>query len=382
MKQLPRLALGFLGLALAALPGTAVTFAADDVAPPAPAAPAAKAAVEWIADFDKAVEKAKAEKKDLFVDFTGSDWCSWCIKLHDEVLEHAAFLDAASKEYVLVSLDYPHSPERQAKVPNPARNQELVQKYEVEGYPTVLLLTADGEVFGRTGYQPGGPEAYVEHMTKLRTAGRAALLDAIALAKEFESAKDDARTAAIEKSLVMVEKAGADAAWTKKLIPAVRAAIAADPKNEKGTKLRAVKALLHAGVVDDAVLAEARTLDPKNEQGLLEQVVFAEIGAVHDEETCRATLKHIEELDALGIKDKDTRQMLYANAAFWNFQVLSDKEKAESFAKKLKAIADPANPRLKQLIEAILGPDAEAPAEKGAAPEKKPEGPQGPEGGK
>ena len=34
----------------------------------------------WMTDVPKAVEKAKAEKKLVMLDFTGSDWCGWCIK--------------------------------------------------------------------------------------------------------------------------------------------------------------------------------------------------------------------------------------------------------------------------------------------------------------
>ena len=59
----------------------------------------------WIADFDEAVKLAKAEKKDLFVDFTGSDWCGWCKKLDAEVFSKEEFLTAAKKSFVLVALD-------------------------------------------------------------------------------------------------------------------------------------------------------------------------------------------------------------------------------------------------------------------------------------
>ena len=42
----------------------------------------------WYADFDKATAAAEKEGKDLLVDFTGSDWCGWCIRLDEEVFEH------------------------------------------------------------------------------------------------------------------------------------------------------------------------------------------------------------------------------------------------------------------------------------------------------
>src|SRR5262245_30386000 len=118
---------------------------------PAPAAPeskkdAAHEADPWIADFDKAAELAKKEGKDLFVDFTGSDWCIWCQRLHEEVFKFDSFLDAEEKEYVLVSLDFPNSDEAKKRVPNPARNAELAQKYRIGGYPTILLMTSSGDV--------------------------------------------------------------------------------------------------------------------------------------------------------------------------------------------------------------------------------------------
>src|SRR6187455_3462039 len=127
-----------LGVALAV---TAPAWA-DDIAP-APAAET-KAEEKWVADFDKAVEQAKKEHKDLLVDFTGSDWCSWCVRLHEEVFSHDDFLAAAQKDYVLVSLDYPHGEEAKAKVPNAARNDELAKQHKIGGFPTVLLMTADG----------------------------------------------------------------------------------------------------------------------------------------------------------------------------------------------------------------------------------------------
>jgi thiol-disulfide isomerase/thioredoxin len=122
-----------------------------------------------MADFDKATQLAQKEGKDLFVDFTGSDWCGWCIKLHDEVFQHDAFLKPIQEDYILVALDYPRKEAAKALVPNPKRNQELKKKYAIRGYPTILLMTPDGEVYGKTGYRKGGPELYVEHVKKLQT---------------------------------------------------------------------------------------------------------------------------------------------------------------------------------------------------------------------
>jgi len=106
----------------------------------------------WLEDYDEAVKVARAEGKDLFVDFTGSDWCGWCIRLDSEVFEHDEWLDAVQGDYVLVKLDFPRKQEIKDLVPNPKRNEELKNKLGVTRFPTIMLLTADGDSFGRTGY--------------------------------------------------------------------------------------------------------------------------------------------------------------------------------------------------------------------------------------
>ena len=45
------------------------------------AASASAAGEGWMTDFEAAQVKAKAENKPMLLDFTGSDWCGWCIKL-------------------------------------------------------------------------------------------------------------------------------------------------------------------------------------------------------------------------------------------------------------------------------------------------------------
>ena len=56
----------------------------------------------WMTDFEAAKEKAKKEGKDLLIDFTGSDWCGWCIKLSKEVFEQEAFKKEAPQSFILV----------------------------------------------------------------------------------------------------------------------------------------------------------------------------------------------------------------------------------------------------------------------------------------
>ena len=98
----------------------------------------------WSSDLTKAFEKAKAEKKCLLVEFTGSDWCPPCMAMRKNVFSKKEFVTAASKKYILVELDFPKGDKALAD-----KNQPLAQKYKIEGFPTVILFSPEGKEFTR-----------------------------------------------------------------------------------------------------------------------------------------------------------------------------------------------------------------------------------------
>jgi len=121
---------------------------------------------EWMTDFEAAKQKAAAENKDLLVNFTGSDWCSWCIKLVDEVFKHDAFKKGVADNFVLVELDFPQDKSKLDESTQ-KQNEMLQEKYSIQGFPTILLLDDQGRPYAQTGYQAGGPEKYLAHLDKL-----------------------------------------------------------------------------------------------------------------------------------------------------------------------------------------------------------------------
>lgn len=289
----------------------------------------------WISDFDVAAKQAKAEKKDLLVDFTGSDWCGWCIRLKSEVFDHAAFTDAVTKDYVLVSLDFPRTQPAIGKVPNPTRNAALAAEYKVSGYPTILLMTPDGEVFGQTGYQAGGPAKYVEHLNKLREKGRGALQ----LRLDYENAKPEQKEAAWLKVVAHVEAAAKADIVIQRLLPIVREGLASAPANAAEHKRAAVAALLNVGEKDAPLFALGRELDPKNEHGLQQRVLALEYRGARSEEDAKAILAQVEALDQAGLLKQDKFAFeLYALSAMFVSQVGPDPVKAKAFATKALAI--------------------------------------------
>lgn len=115
----------------------------------------------WTEDFPSAMNRAAAEGKLVMALFTGSDWCSWCVRLEQEVFSKPEFQDWASQHCVLLRVDFP----RKKILPTAQINQnrQLSERYgdRVAGYPSVLFLDDMGQVVGQLGYVPGGPQAWI-----------------------------------------------------------------------------------------------------------------------------------------------------------------------------------------------------------------------------
>jgi protein disulfide-isomerase len=118
--------------------------------------------LNWENNLETAIQQAKKENKAVLVNFTGSDWCIWCKRLSSEVFQQKAFKDYANESLVLVMLDFPRNIEQSAETQ--AYNNNLAQKYGIQGFPTILIIDGEGKLVGQTGYLPGGPEKYVENI--------------------------------------------------------------------------------------------------------------------------------------------------------------------------------------------------------------------------
>ncbi len=186
----------------------------------------------WTSDYAGAKKQAAESKKDLLIDFTGSDWCGWCIKLNDEVFKKDPFKAGVKDTFVLVELDFPKD-ETKLTEEVKKQNKELGEKYAVQGYPSIVLTDAEGRPYASTGYQEGGPEKYVEHLNELRK-GKAKRDEAFAAAEKLEGvAKAKALVAALDA--IGLEE-GAISSFYGTVVEQIKAA---DPKDETGYAKRA-----------------------------------------------------------------------------------------------------------------------------------------------
>jgi len=130
-------------------------------------APLARAESDWLNDYKKAQQEAKASNKFLLLDFTGSDWCGWCKKFDKEILSQSQFKDYARENLVLVELDFPRAKQQSLELRK--QNQELAHQFEVQGFPTIVVLDGDGQkLWQYDGYFPDGPAAFIAQLEKLR----------------------------------------------------------------------------------------------------------------------------------------------------------------------------------------------------------------------
>ena len=114
----------------------------------------------WSTDLEKAFAQAKAEKKSVLVDFTGSDWCPPCIAMRKNVFSKKEFVSKASEKYILVELDFPKGEKALAE-----KNQPFAEKYKVDAFPTVILFNPEGKEFTRFfASEHPTTEAFLKHI--------------------------------------------------------------------------------------------------------------------------------------------------------------------------------------------------------------------------
>jgi len=168
-----------------------------------PAVPAADK--DWLTDVQAAVKQAEKQNKDILMDFTGSDWCIWCIRLGKEVFSTEDFKNEAPKNFILVELDFPQDAS-ELSAETKKQNEEWSQKLGVEGFPTIFLADAKGMPYAQTGYQVGGAKKYLAHLDELRKV-RVKRDEALANAAKSEGAERakalDAALEAVGESLAL-----------------------------------------------------------------------------------------------------------------------------------------------------------------------------------
>jgi thioredoxin-related protein len=126
----------------------------------------------WMNDLAAATKKAKEEKKFVLLNFSGSDWCIPCIRMHKEIFDTDGFKEMAGRKLVLVNADFPRLKKNQPSKEQQKANEAMADKYNASGkFPLTVLLDPSGRVVGSwEGYYEDGAEAFTRLVDSLTEA--------------------------------------------------------------------------------------------------------------------------------------------------------------------------------------------------------------------
>jgi len=129
---------------------------------------ASQASEKWMTDFEAAKVQAKEEGKLILLDFTGSDWCPPCMHVAKTIFGEDAFYEAVESSFVFVELDFP----RKKQLPEDLKKQngQLAEKYGIQYFPTLMVITPEGEMLDKVvGVPSGGLDGFVKWLKAIHS---------------------------------------------------------------------------------------------------------------------------------------------------------------------------------------------------------------------
>lgn len=127
---------------------------------------ASAAEIEWMSDMKLAGEKAEAEDKLLLVEFTGSDWCRYCVIQKKNVLNKPEFATWVEKHCVAVEIDVPHDASIVGGAEKKEANQKICEEYGIRSFPSIMLMSPEGVLIGGYNGAQSSPQAAIADLEK------------------------------------------------------------------------------------------------------------------------------------------------------------------------------------------------------------------------
>ncbi len=126
-------------------------------------------AQNWHYDFNEAKQIAQKESKRIVLVFSGSDWCTPCIKLEKEILSSDEFISYSNEHYVMLRADFPRKRKNRLSAEQQKKNDDLAETYNPNGiFPLVVVLDKNGKIIGETGYEKISPKQFIEKLNSFK----------------------------------------------------------------------------------------------------------------------------------------------------------------------------------------------------------------------
>jgi len=157
----------------------------------------AKPQTAWITDLDEALQASQKGKKALLIVFTGVDWDEKTPGLNEKVFT-PEFFAKESKKFVLCNVDIPRDGESVAPEVMERKYQGATE-YGVNTIPYLVLISADGDVYGATAINDDAinPEAFTTLIHTYDEAGKTL----VGLRKKIAKASGIDKATAIDEYL-------------------------------------------------------------------------------------------------------------------------------------------------------------------------------------
>lgn len=129
----------------------------------------AEETVRWETDYDTAMAKAEETGRYVFVFFTGSNWCIYCMIINNRFFKKPEFIKLANEQFICLEVDFPRGEAAKGQSDElKAFNQKLTRKHYIRSYPTIIITNKKGVAIGRTGYQKKMDAAqFVDHLSEM-----------------------------------------------------------------------------------------------------------------------------------------------------------------------------------------------------------------------
>ncbi len=115
---------GFAALVLSGMPRTAS---------------GADSTINWHGDVASALKEASTENRPIMM-FVTAKWCKYCHKMENTTFSNAVIAQKVQDRFVALVIDADEQP-------------ELVEKFNIDGFPATLFFGPDGKLRGRAkGY--------------------------------------------------------------------------------------------------------------------------------------------------------------------------------------------------------------------------------------
>jgi thiol-disulfide isomerase/thioredoxin len=107
---------------------------------------------KWLSKMDRAKKEAEETGLPIFLLFTGTDWCPYCMHLEEDILSKSEFKEFANQNLVLLKVELAPGGKLSS------RADEAIAKEYGKGAPRYLVLDPTGkQLAAQSGYSKGTP---------------------------------------------------------------------------------------------------------------------------------------------------------------------------------------------------------------------------------